>query len=71
MPMTDAQRQQKRRDKMRTAGYEQVPIWVRKDRKDIVKNLVHAINRVDSKIEIEDHIKHTPNGIDLRIRWTK
>ena len=28
MPMTDAQRQQKRRDKMRAAGFVQVPVWI-------------------------------------------
>ena len=28
MPMTDAQRQQKRRDKLRAEGFKQVQVWI-------------------------------------------
>ncbi len=48
MAMTDAQRQQKRRDKMRAAGYEQVLIWCKPDRKHILKDFAKILNKTPS-----------------------
>ena len=45
MPMTDAERQQKRRDKMTDANYVQVAYWVRKDRKHFLDDFAKELDK--------------------------